>query len=497
LTTSEIKFPETLEESKQYFESKGYKTLPIKFKGLEKKPHHTFTHEKLESGEYEYSTNDMDGIGMVHGEISGTFAIDIDFKGKAHTVEEAINVLFNNAEKVCDSTLVIKTPKQGVHFIFESEDGFYPEQKKYYSKQYPDVEIDIRSTHGYTLIPPSNHPEKQYGKYGFISNTLTPAKMKWSNVELVLAERGFFTKNQNNIQDPTYNDISKLLMGKFDTGKRRILQNSLYCKLRIRGKSIEETTQTITKVNRTCKPPLDEKEIEYNIKYAEAYYQNYIIPGLKNKSKQKEEKKGWYIAASQLMDEYRFISHISDEIYYYSKGVYHPYGNLLIKKKSRQYWESIGIETKHITEIANIIKDKTMVLSDNENQEIFDRDYKKFILKNGMIDLDKDGLQDWDPNVLATIKHPIYYDESKTCPKFEKFLDSCFDGDIVRITQVWEMMALCFIKKYIIQKGYVNYGIGSNGKSTLLAKPSDESFTVGNSLNVKIIVTNGIKSNGL
>ena len=30
------------------------------------------------------------------------------------------------------------------------------------------------------------------------------------------------------------------------------------------------------------------------------------------------------------------------------------------------------------------------------------------------------------------------------------------------------MAALCFIKKYIIQKGYVNYGIGSNGKSTFL-----------------------------
>jgi putative DNA primase/helicase len=31
------------------------------------------------------------------------------------------------------------------------------------------------------------------------------------------------------------------------------------------------------------------------------------------------------------------------------------------------------------------------------------------------------------------------------------------------------MMALCFIKRYIIQKGYVMYGNGSNGKSTLLS----------------------------
>ena len=468
MTISEhTKFPETLQEVKDYFINKGFKMIPLG--PATKAPIKGFKYELLNDVDYDFPLDGDENIGMGHGPASGTFAIDIDFKNKDHNVNDAIKVLFNDVEKTLNSTLVVKTPKQGVHFIFKSEDGIYPEQKKYYSKQYPDVEIDIRSTNGLTVFPPSVHPEKKYGKYSFISQTLEPASMKWSNVELILAERGFFTKSNTTIPDPTYNDISKLLMGKFVVGKRRILQNSLYCKLRIRGKSIEEATQTIIKVNRTCKPPLDEKEIVHNVKYAESYYQNYIIPGLKNKSKQKEEKKGWYIAASQLMDEYKFISHVSGEIYYYSKGIYHPYGNLLTKKKSRQYWESIGIETRHITEIINIIKDKTMILSDNENQEIFDIDYKKFILKNGMYDLDKDGLQDWDPNVLATIKHPIYYDESKTCPKFDKFLDSCFDGDMVRITQIWEMMALCFIKKYIIQKGFVNYGIGSNGKSTFLS----------------------------
>ena len=157
IITEQINFPENIQETKEYFESKGYKTIPIKFDGLQKKPHPSFTHEKLESGNYEYSTDGIEAIAMVHGKISGTFAIDIDFKNKSHNIGDAIKVLFNDVEKTCNNTLVIKTPKQGVHFIFECEDNVYPEQKKYYSKQFPDVEIDIRSHHGYTLIPPSNH----------------------------------------------------------------------------------------------------------------------------------------------------------------------------------------------------------------------------------------------------------------------------------------------------------------------------------------------------
>jgi len=111
-----------------------------------------------------------------------------------------------------------------------------------------------------------------------------------------------------------------------------------------------------------------------------------------------------------------------------------------------------------------------MILPDsNDNQEIFNNDYKKIILKNGIFDLDIMEFSNHTSKILSTIKHPIFYDTTKKCPKFDRFLDSCFDGDVTRITQVLEMMALCFVKKYIIQKGYVNYGIGSNGKSTFLA----------------------------
>jgi len=447
--------------------NKGFKMIPLG--PATKAPVKGFKYELLNEPDYDFPLDGDENIGMAHGASSGTFAIDIDFKDINHNVNDAIKVLFNDVEKTLKSTLVIKTPKQGVHFIFKSEDGIYPEQKKYYSKQFPGVEIDIRSHNGLTVFPPSVHPEKKYGKYSFISQVLEPIKMKWSNVEMILAERGFFTKDSTKFDSP-YNDISKLLMGKFEIGKRRILQNSLYCKLRIRGKSVEGATQTIFRVNRTCKPPLDEKEVNYNIKYAEAFYQNEIILGLEDnkKSNQKEEKDGYYIFVSKLMEQYNFISHVSKEIYYYFEGIYRTHGKELIEKKCVDYWESINIKTEDITEIRKLIKYKTTILNDDENEDIFDNEFKKVIVKNGIFNFDEMSFGSHDSKNLATIKHPIFYDESKLCPKFEKFLDSCFSGDERKITHVLEMMALCFIKKNIIQKGFVNYGIGSNGKGTLL-----------------------------
>ena len=476
MATTEQTIPQSLTEVKDYFMKKGFKMIPLG--PATKAPIKGFKYELLKEADYDFPLDGDENIGMAHGEASGTYAIDVDFKEKSHTVEEAIGVLFDDVKKALTSTLVIKTPKQGVHFIFKSPDGVYPEQKKYYSKNYPDVEIDIRSHNGLTVFPPSVHPEKKYGKYSFISDTLTPAELAWSNTDMVLARKGFFTKDKIDEKSPhSDKSISKLLAGGFKRGERRISENSLYCKLRISGKSEGEAANQVIIVNRKLDEPLDDKEVQYNLKYQEAFYQNHIVPSMKQKEKEKKtsgEKKTSKKdieseASEQLSSEYNFISDISGEIYYNSKGKYHTHGEQLIKQKCRQYWEVIGIKTANITEIVNTIQDKTMILNEDQNEDIFDREYKKVTVKNGTYDFEKMKFGPHDPKLLTLIKHPIYYDESKKCPKFDKFLESCFDGDNIRITQVLEMMALCFIKKFIIQKGFVNYGIGSNGKGTFLA----------------------------
>ena len=51
------------------------------------------------------------------------------------------------------------------------------------------------------------------------------------------------------------------------------------------------------------------------------------------------------------------------------------------------------------------------------------------------------------------------------CPRFQAILDSALGSDRDR-GMVLEMMAQCFVRKNLVQKGYVLHGIGHNGKST-------------------------------
>jgi len=456
----------------EYFRSKGKNIIPI-VPGT-KVPPKGLALESYFMKACDVMIKDSDSIALLHGKISNTFAIDIDMKNGGGW-EDAIHIVAEDIQKLLKKTIVVKTPKQGCHIILQPIGELPPKNAKYFNKE--GIEIDVKTQGGYTLMPPSIYTQKELGKYQFISETLETLPVDWISFESHLASKGFFLKEDMDNKDLHSDyDLDKLLRGKFARGSRRKSLNSLYCKMRVRRWSEKLTIKKIKEINRKLPEPLPDKELEYNIKYSESFFSHQVQPSLddynkntKDKPKKKSKRFSPYDAAEHLMDEFTFVSHIAGEIFYYANGIYRKNGKMLISKKCRQYWEVLDIDTTMINEITNIIRDKTTILSDDDNQEIFDTDYNKIILKNGMYDFENNCFTDYESNVISTIKHPIFYDSSKGCPQFEAFLESSLDRDIEKISQVWEMMALCFIKKYIIQKGFVNYGIGSNGKSTYLA----------------------------
>jgi len=456
----------------EYFRSKGKNIIPI-VPGT-KVPPKGLALESYFIKACDVVIKDSDSIALLHGKISNTFAVDIDMKNGGGW-EDAIHIVAEDILKLLKKTIIVKTPKQGCHVILQPIGELPPKNAKYFNKD--GIEIDIKTQGGYTLLPPSTYPQKELGKYQFISETLETLPVEWLSFESHLASKGFFLKEDMDNKDLHSDyDLDKLLRGKFARGTRRKSLNSLYCKMRVRRWSEKLTIKKIEEINRRLPEPLPGKEIEYNIKYSEAFFLDQVQPNLddynkntKDKPNKKSKRFSPYDAADHLMDEFTFVSHIAGEIFYYANGIYRKNGKMLISKKCREYWEVLDIDTTMINEITNIIRDKTTILSDDDNQEIFDTDHNKIILKNGMYDFKNNCFSDYESTVISTIKHPIFYDSSKECPQFEAFLDSSLDKDIEKISQIWEMMALCFIKKYIIQKGFVNYGIGSNGKSTFLA----------------------------
>jgi len=454
-----------------YFRSKGKNIIPI-VPGT-KVPPRGLALESYFIKSCDVIIKDSDSIALLHGKISNTFAIDIDMKNGGKW-EDAILIVAEDIQKLLKKTIVVKTPKQGCHIILQPIGELPPKNAKYFNKE--GIEIDVKTQGGYTLLPPSIYTQKELGKYQFISETLETLPVDWITFESHLASKGFFLKEDMDNKDLHSDyDLDKLLRGKFPRGIRRKSLNSLYCKMRVRRWSENLTVKKIKEINRKLPEPLPDKELEYNIKYSESFFSHQVQPSLddynktKDKPKNKSKRFSPYDAAEHLMEEFTFVSHISGEIFYYANGIFRKNGKILISKKCRQYWEVLDIDTTIINEVINIIRDKTTILSDDDNSEIFDTDYTKLILKNGMYDFENNCFSDYNSSVISTIKHPIFYDSLKECPKFDKFISSCFDSDPIRISQIWEMMALCFIKKYIIQKGFVNYGIGSNGKSTFLA----------------------------
>ena len=157
--------------------------------------------------------NDNDGIAMLHGGKYGkTWAIDLDDP-------DILDEIFQKKESQ-DKQMIVKTPKQGHHIIWQaSDDGDVPPVDTIYTRG-GKKKIDIKGN-GYTLLPPSVHPDSNLGKYQWLNPGVTKAKfMRWSNVEKILNGLGFFSKRQNeDIRDGmSRHDYGALIVGGFVRG---------------------------------------------------------------------------------------------------------------------------------------------------------------------------------------------------------------------------------------------------------------------------------------
>lgn len=104
-----------------------------------------------------------------------------------------------------------------------------------------------------------------------------------------------------------------------------------------------------------------------------------------------------------------------------------------------------------------------------EAKQVSEMDQKHhFInLKNGMLHLPSLELVPHDPSYYSTVQNSINYNPSATCPKFEAFLGSIFENDKERISLVQEVMGYVLTKDRRLQKAFIFYGVGANGKSVL------------------------------
>ena len=238
---------------------------------------------------------DRDSIGMIHGYIGGTWAVDVDLQGNdggAQKWRDALAVIASEPEKVLQDMLVVRTPRQGCHLICKGANGVYPPANISYLDKAGN-KIDIKTQGGYTIVPPSVHPLQHLGRYKFVSAEGEDTRgVDWYGFEAHLATRGFFTnaqKMETGHGGRKY-EFTDLLAGNYKRGTRRVKQKSLYVQKRAAGSSEREASTAVRRINAGCRPPIDDAELEANILSAEAFYCNVVQPEMEQARTPKKVK---------------------------------------------------------------------------------------------------------------------------------------------------------------------------------------------------------------
>ena len=414
-----------------------------------------------------------DNMAMLHGPTGGTWAIDLDDQ----TILADLTTDMARLEQAC----VVRTPKQGHHLIFLVDpDDPPPGDIKFSDKR--GRKIDIKSV-GYTLLPPSMHPERHLGRYEYLHAADVRITMRWSDAQYVLHACGFFSADD---REQIRQDVAgtrfaydELLDGRYRRGERRRKQRSLYIKKRIMGSTAKDAERAVREINGTCRPPLPESEIVYNMRSAERWFgehrQDFADGGMRDttavtgRQRKGKSKLDMHRCADIITCETRYIAHPSGDLYFYADGIWIAGGEFLLRKSCESRWRGDHITSGEIREIEELVRIRCAVIPDGTGSpNLFDHDPAKIVLRNGTFDLQQMRLVPHSADHMATVKHPITYDPDKRCPVFDRARRGWFDGDTRRETMILEMFALAFLRTRVIQKGYVHYGRGSNGKTTCL-----------------------------
>jgi putative DNA primase/helicase len=167
--------------------------------------------------------------------------------------------------------------------------------------------------------------------------------------------------------------------------------------------------------------------------------------------------------AGAITERDRFARNRSNLLYVYREGVYRPDGELFVRQR-----------VKH-------------VLLDNECSEMWSRTLAKEVIEfitldvpelmeqpstelinllNGVLNVRTRELFAHSPEFLSTIRIPIAYDPTATCPAIDKFIGEVFCEDSIPLA--WEILGDLITPDRSVQKAICIVGEGGNGKSAFL-----------------------------
>jgi len=228
-----------------------------------------------------------------------------------------------------------------------------------------------------------------------------------------------------------------------------------------KGYNREQIRKTIQIINNyVFKEPLPEKELNIVIRNEafkdEKEIQDSIILNecFDDDGKFKHDKFAEHLV--QLMN----IVTVNEQCYVYKDGYYQRAEREIDKEMIRLYPRSKRAQRAEVLDYIKILT--TIRSSDIPLQEYI------INVKNGRLDVRTETLLPHDPEILDFTQLPVVYNPDAYCPDLDKVLNKVFKGDRQVIDLFEEMVGYLLIKNCRFRKGFLFYGGGSNGKSTIL-----------------------------
>jgi len=384
-------------------------------------------------------------IAAATGLISGIVVLDIDNKNGVNGFK-SLEELEKEYGKL-PATLAATTPNDGCHFYFKID-------KPIGCKVGVRAGIDIRGDGGSIILPPSLIGTKYYE---WIEAPISPAPEWLYKLEKVRE----------------YVDLSdgdkKITINRNDTLMK------IGVSFRKAGLNEEDIYNNLVRINNDrCIPPLGLAEVKTIAQSVSKYsVQGEGIPQF-----------------TEVWASERFVEYFGEDVIYCNKlGGWFIWNGIIWQHDEMDKIIKLGKETvKKIYEGAIISGDKKLpavaknlqtagkiksILSlSQENLSIsdveFDQSLDTIICQNGCLDLRTGKLTDFNKDNLDTKCINLNYNSDIKCSEWFKFLGDIFLEDTNLVRWLQRVLGYCLSGRVSEHHFYICWGIGGNGKSTLL-----------------------------
>ena len=418
-------------------------------------------------------------IGLATGEVSGIIVLDVDPRHGGDRSLEMLEREYGDLPK----TVSTRTGGGGRHIFFKIPNvpvsnrvGIEPG-------------LDIRSSNGYVVVPPSTHASgNQYEWESGLSTSDTElAEMPEWLVEICCGT------NKNS--DEAERNLSDLIRTGVAEGQRNVTAARIAGYYIRRGDWYQKTLDELRAWNRRNKPPLSDDELERVVKS--------IWRREKRKQSRQKRVQGKHrgidynqfpltdagnaeLFAACYGDRVRY-DHKRKQWFIYDGAIWRPdlTGEVkrLAKDCARRRQEAAlsiegeekrkkhidwGIKSESEARIESALRLARAEPGIADNGESWDTDTKLLGVKNGILDLRTGELRKGRPEDRVTKMVPLNYDPLAKCPTWIQYLLTVLCDNTALKDYLQRLIGYTLSGETCEQILAILYGKGANGKSVLL-----------------------------